>query len=93
MAKSDKIQQKKRPIEGTVDDAMLTVEYWRERLLEKASQFSSVRDIADKIGKLDSDFDGVGGYFKVQNACAKRAGLKVTAKVVRLMDQVLGAAE
>ncbi|RAJ94237.1 hypothetical protein LX87_04122 [Larkinella arboricola] len=89
MAKSDKIQPVNPSIEGTVNEAILTVEYWRERLSEKSSQFTSVRDIADRIGKLDSDFDGVRGYFKVQNAHAGRASLKVTAKIVRLMDQAL----
>ncbi|WP_138993937.1 hypothetical protein [Larkinella sp. C7] len=68
---------------------MLTVEYWRERLTEKAAQFSSIREMSDKIGLLDLEFAGVKGYFKVQNACAGRASLKVTAKVVRLIDQLL----
>ena len=93
MSNSDKIQSQTPQIEGTVNEDMLTVQYWRERLSEKSSQFSSVRDIAEKIGVLDSSFEGVKGYFKVNNAHNNRAGLKVTARVVVLMEQYLLAEE
>lgn len=75
-------------IDRTVVDQELTVEYWRERYHTVFKRFESVTEVATEVGKLDTELADAKGFLRVRNVHADRAGLRITAKVVRLMEEL-----
>ena len=80
---------KKQPIEGTVSAEELTVEYWRGKFPDAFSRFDTLIEVAEELAKLDpQSFGGIPGYKRLENVKRGIAGLLITAKAVRLMEQV-----
>lgn len=85
--KENQTQETEAALVVTYDQ--LTVEYWRKRFADLQSSFEDIIDMAQQIGKVEPEFDGVRGYFRLQNVNRKRAGLQTTAKAVQAIEQIL----
>ncbi|GAB2572058.1 hypothetical protein [Spirosoma areae] len=79
---------KKQPIEPTVKEEELTVKYWRGRFPAVFGRFKNLVQVAEELAEIDSEFAGISGYKRLENIKRDKAGLQLTAKAVRLMEQL-----
>ena len=88
MSKTHPSQSSKATNQQTAENEQLSVGFWRNELSRRMSGFDSMATLTESLAKLDAEFTGMKGYFQVISANRGRASLRVTAKIVRLIDQL-----
>jgi hypothetical protein len=76
---------------GTVDEQLLTVDYWHERFKRAFKQWESFSVMADELGENDTAFAKAAGVLllqQIQVGRVARKNLTLMARAVQLMEKL-----